>query len=306
MKPCEIPDLAPEAGGAAMGYAAIQALNALSFSALLLLTGLGLSVVLSLMNFINLAHGSFYLLGSYVAVYWFASDAPWWLAFPTAFLVTALAGAVLERFPFRGFYARTHLMQVLLTYGLSVIFADLMRWGFGAQILSPELPEALQGVVFILDLPFPIYRLFIIAAGFLLAGILWVLLDRTLWGAVVRASVTDRGIVETLGIDTRRVFTAVLVLSAGLGGISGALGAGMLAVYPGLDEEVLILALITVVVGGLGTFRGTVLSALAVGFALTFSKVWFPEFANVAAFSAMAGLLLLRPNGLVAPRLRQV
>lgn len=289
-----------------MGYAAIQTLNAVSFSALLLLTGLGLSVVLSLMNFINLAHGSFYLLGSYVAIYWFASGAPWWLAFPVAFLSTALVGALLERFPLRAFYGRTHLMQVLLTYGLSVIFADLMRWGFGAQTLSPELPEALQGVVFLFDLPFPIYRLFIIAAGFVLAGLLWVLLDRTLWGAVVRASVTDRGIVETLGIDTRRVFTAVLVLSAGLGGISGALGAGMLAAYPGLDEEVLILALITVVVGGLGTFRGTVVSALVVGFALTFSKVWLPEFANVSAYSAMAALLVLRPNGLVSPRLRQV
>ncbi|MFH5926316.1 branched-chain amino acid ABC transporter permease [Roseomonas xinghualingensis] len=289
-----------------MGYALVQILNALSFSALLLLTGLGLSVVLSLMNFINLAHGSFYLLGSYVAVYWFASGAPWWLAFPMAFAAAALAGALLERFPFRGFYARTHLMQVLLTYGLSVIFADLMRWGFGAQILSPELPEALQGVVFLLDIPFPLYRLFIIAAGLVLGVLLWLLLDRTLWGAVVRASVSDRGMVEALGIDTRRVFAAVLVLSAGLGGISGALGAGMLAAYPGLDEEVLVLALITVVAGGLGTFRGTVAGALVVGFALTFSKLWFPEFANAAAFSAMAALLLLRPNGLVAPRQRQV
>ncbi len=289
-----------------MAYAVVQILNAVSFSALLLLTGLGLSVVLSLMNFINLAHGSFYLLGSYIAVYWFGSGASWWLAFPIAFLATSGAGVILERFPCRGFYARTHLMQVLLTYGLSVIFADVMRWGFGAQILLPELPDALGGVLFILDMPFPIYRIFIIASAFVLAGLLWVLVDRTLWGAVVRASVTDRGIVETLGIDTKRVFTVVFVLSAGLGGISGALGAGMLAAYPGLDEEVLILALITVVVGGLGTFRGTVVSSLVVGFALTFSKVWFPEFANAAAFSCMAALLLLRPNGLIAPRLRQV
>ncbi|WP_235034947.1 branched-chain amino acid ABC transporter permease [Roseomonas sp. 18066] len=289
-----------------MGYAAIQVLNALSFSALLLLTGLGLSVVLSLMNFVNLAHGSFYLLGSYIAVHWLASGAPWWMAFPVAFLATALAGALLERFPLRAFYARPHLMQVLLTYGLSVIFADLMRWGFGAQILSPELPEMLQGVVFLFDMPFPLYRLFIIGAGFALALALWLLFDRTMWGAVVRAAVSDRGIVETLGIDTRRLFAAVFMLSAGLGGISGALGAGMLAAYPGLDEEVLILALITVVVGGLGSFGGTVLSALVVGFALTFSKVWFPEFANLAAFSAMIALLLARPNGLIAPPLRQL
>lgn len=289
-----------------MGYAVVQVLNALSFSALLLLTGLGLSVVLSLMNFVNLAHGAFYLLGSYVAVLWLTSGAPWWLAFPAAFLAAALAGALLERFPFRRFYARPHLMQVLLTYGISVILADLMRWGFGAQILTPELPAALRGVVFLFDMPFPLYRLFLIGAGAVLGLLLWLLLDRTLWGAALRAAVTDRGIVETLGIDTRRLFAAVLVLSAGLGGLSGALGAGMLAAYPGLDEEVLILALITVVVGGLGSFGGTVAGALVVGFALTFSKVWFPEFANVVAFSAMAGFLLLRPHGLVAPPLRQV
>ncbi|MBR0680450.1 branched-chain amino acid ABC transporter permease [Roseomonas eburnea] len=289
-----------------MGYAAIQTLNALSFSALLLLNGLGLSVVLSLMNFVNLAHGSFFLMGSYVAIFWLGTGAPWWLAFPAAFLAAGLAGALLERFPFRHFYARPHLMQVLLTYGLSLIFADLMRWGIGAQILLPELPGALQGVVFILDMPFPVFRLFLIAAGVALGLLLWLLLDRTIWGAVLRAAVTDRGIVETLGIDTRRVFTVVLVLSAGLGGLSGALGAGMLAAYPGLDEEVLLLALVTVVVGGLGSFGGTVAGALVVGFALTFSKVWFPEFANLAAFAALALLLLLRPAGLVAPPLRRL
>lgn len=289
-----------------MGYAIVQTLNALSFSALLLLTGLGLSVVLSLMNFVNLAHGGFYLLGSYVAVLWLGAGAPWWLAFPAAFLAAALAGAALERFPLRRFYARPQLMQVLLTYGLSVILAELMRWGFGAQILAPELPATLRGVVFLFDMPFPVYRLFLIGMGGALGLLLWLLLDRTLWGAVLRAAVADRGIVETLGIDTRRLFALVLALSAGLGGLSGALGAGMLAAYPGLDAEVLLLALITVVVGGLGSFGGTVAGALAVGFALTFSKVWLPEFANAAAFSAMAAFLVLRPQGLIAPPLRRL
>lgn len=289
-----------------LGYAAVQTLNALSFSALLLLNGLGLSVVLSLMNFVNLTHGSFYLLGSYVAILWLGTGAPWWLAVPVAFAAAGLAGALLERFPFRRFYARPHLMQVLLTYGLSLVFADLMRWGFGAQILSPDMPGALQGVVFVLDMPFPFYRLVLIGAGAALGLALWWLLDRTMWGAVLRAAVTDRGVVETLGIDTRHVFTLVLVLSAGLGGLSGALGAGMLAAYPGLDEEVLLLALVTVVVGGLGSFGGCVAGALVVGFALTFSKVWFPEFANLAAFAVLVLLLLLRPSGIAAPTMRRI
>ena len=289
-----------------LGYGVVQTLNALSFSALLLLNGLGLSVVLSLMNFVNLTHGAFYLLGSYVGIVWMGSGAPWWLAFPAAFLAAGLAGALLERFPFRRFYAQPHLMQVLLTYGLSLIAADLMRWGFGAQIMTPELPDLLRGVVFLFDMPFPVFRLFLIGAGALLGLALWLLFDRTLWGAVLRAAVSDRGIVETLGIDTGRVFTLVLLLSAGLGGLSGALGAGMLAAYPGLDEEVLLLALVTVVVGGLGSFGGTVLGALVVGFALTFSKVWFPEFANLAAFAALIALLVARPAGLIAPPLRRI
>ncbi|QCI67172.1 branched-chain amino acid ABC transporter permease [Phreatobacter stygius] len=289
-----------------MGFYLIQTLNALSFSVLLLLTGLGLSLVLSLMNFVNLTHGSFVLLGAYVGAWWFGSGLPWWLAFPAAFAAAGLAGLLLERFPFRQFYARTHLMQVLLTYGLSVVFADLMRWGFGAQIMSPEMPELLRGVIFLMDMPFPIYRLFIIGFGLALAAGLWFAVDRTIWGAVVRACVVDRGFVETLGLDTRRIFTAVLVISAGLGGLSGALGAGILSAYPGLDEEVLILALIVVVVGGLGTFRGTVASALLLGFAMTFAKVWVPEFSNFVALGVMAALLVMLPSGLVAQKTRQV
>lgn len=289
-----------------MSFYLVQILNALSFSMLLMLTGLGLSIVLSLMNFVNLTHGSFFLLGAYISVYWLGSGAPWWMAFPVAFCAVAVAGFVLERFPFRLFYNRTHLMQVLLTYGLSVIFADLMRWGFGAQIVMPEIPEALSGIIFVFDMPFPVYRLFIIGFGAVLALVLWFLIDKTIWGAVVRACVVDRGFVETLGLDTKRIFTAVLAISAGLGGLSGALGAGVLSAYPGLDEEQLILALIVVVVGGLGTFRGTILSAMLLGFTMTFAKVWVPELSNIVSLTIMAILLVFSPQGLIAAKVRQV
>ncbi|KAB2792977.1 branched-chain amino acid ABC transporter permease [Brucella anthropi] len=289
-----------------MSFYLVQILNALSFSMLLMLTGLGLSIVLSLMNFVNLTHGSFFLLGAYISVYWLGSGAPWWMAFPVAFCAVAVAGFALERFPFRLFYNRTHLMQVLLTYGLSVIFADLMRWGFGAQIVMPEIPEALSGIIFVFDMPFPIYRLFIIGFGAVLALVLWFLIDKTIWGAVVRACVVDRGFVETLGLDTKRIFTAVLAISAGLGGLSGALGAGVLSAYPGLDEEQLILALIVVVVGGLGTFRGTILSALLLGFTMTFAKVWVPELSNIVSLTIMAVLLVFSPQGLIAAKVRQI
>jgi len=289
-----------------VAYFVVQALNALSFSVLLLLTGLGLSLVLSLMNFVNLTHGSFFLLGGYIGVQWMASGAPWWMAFPAAFVLTGLVGAVLDRYPFGRFYPRTHLMQVLLTYGLSIVFADLMRWGFGADTLSPALPDILQGVVFVLDFPFPVYRLFIIASGAVLALALWLAIDRTLWGAAIRACTIDRGIVETLGIDTRRLLTAGIVLAAALGGLGGALGAGMLSAYPGLDEEVLVLALLVVVVGGLGSFAGTVLSAVFIGFVTTFARMWLPEFANLLTLAVMAAVLVWRPQGLLGKEARQL
>lgn len=289
-----------------MAYTVVQILNALSFSVLLLLTGLGLSLVLSLMNFVNLTHGSFYLLGSYIGIQWLASGAPWYLAFPAAFVITGAVGWLLDRYPFRGFYPRTHLMQVLLTYGLSVVFADLMRWGFGADTRTPDLPEMLSGVAFIMGFPFPIYRLFIIGAGLILALVLWLLIDRTLWGAAIRACTVDRAIVETLGIDTRKLLTAGLVLAAGLGGLGGALGAGMLSAYPGLDEEVLLLALLVVVVGGLGSFAGTVASALLIGFVTTFGRMWVPEFANFVTLGLMALILVVRPVGLLGREARQV
>lgn len=289
-----------------MGLYLVQALNALSFSVLLLLMGLGLSLVLSLMNFVNLTHGSVVLLGAYIGIYWFASGLPWQLAFPAAFLAAAFVGLLLERFPFRQFYERTHLMQVLLTYGLSVVLADLMRLGFGGQIMTPEIPEALRGVVFLFHMPFPIYRLFVIASGLALAFGLWFAVDRTVWGAVAKACMADRGFVETLGLNTRTLFAVVLVISTGLGGLSGALGVGILSAYPGLDEEVLILSLIVVVVGGLGTFQGTVASALLLGFTMTFARIWMPEYANFVALAMMAALLVKLPSGLVPRNSRQV
>lgn len=271
-----------------------------------MLAGLGLSLVLSLMNFINLAHGSFFLLGGYIAVQWLASGAPWWLAFPAAFILTAAVGYLLDRFPFARFYQHPHLMQVLLTYGIAIIFADLMRWGFSADTLSPLLPPLLRGGVWILGLPFPVYRLFIIIVGLLLALLLWYLLDRTLWGAAIRAAVLDAQIVETLGINTKRLFTLGMVLAAGLSGLGGALGAGVLSVYPGLDEEILVLALLVVVIGGLNNIRGTLLCALILGFVTTFSRVLLPSFANALSLAVMLGLLLIWPQGLQSRQGRQV
>lgn len=289
-----------------MTYLAVQALNALSYSVLLLLAGLGLVLVLNLMNFVNLAHGSFFLLGAYVATLWLNASLPWWLALPAAVAAAALAGGLLDRFPFGRFYNRSHLMQVLLTYGLLIVFADLMRWGFGADTLVPQLPPFLRGGVWLGGVPFPVYRLFLIAAGGLLVFLLWLLLERSSWGATLRACVADRAIAETLGVDTRRVFTAGMILAAALAGLAGALGAGILSVHPGQDEDMLLQALLVVVIGGLGSLRGTVVSALLIGFVATFASVWFSSFSGAITLAAMLLLLVLRPDGLTRVQARVV
>lgn len=289
-----------------MSYLLVQTLNALSYSVLLLLAGLGLVLVLNLMNFVNLAHGSFFLLGAYVATLWLNAGMTWWLVLPAAIAAAALAGWLLDVFPFGRFYNRSHLMQVLLTYGLLIVFADLMRWGFGAETLSPQLPAWLRGGIWLGGVPFPIYRLFLIAAGLLLALGLWLLLERSPWGATLRACVADRAIAESLGINTRRVFTAGMVLAATLAGLAGALGAGILSVHPGQDEEMLLQALLVVVIGGLGSLRGTVASALLIGFVTTFASVWFSSFSGAITLAVMLGLLMLRPDGLSRVQARTV
>lgn len=289
-----------------MSFQLLQVLNALSFSVLLLLAGLGLTLVLSLMNFVNLTHGTFFLLGGYVAVQWLAGGMAWWLAFPAAFVVAGAVGWLLDRLLFARFYQKTHLMQVLLTYGLSIILAELMRIVFGTETQSPQLPEVLDGAVWIAGLPFPLYRLVLITVASLLTLLLWWIFDRTRWGSILRACVTDRRMAETMGIDTSRVFTFGMVLAAALSGLAGALGASVLSVHPGLDEEILLLALLVVVIGGLGSIRATVLSAVVIGFVTTYASVWFPSFSNAVTLAVMTGLLMLRPNGLVQPRARRV
>jgi len=189
-------------------------------------------------------------------------------------------------------------MQVLLTFGVSIVFADLMRWGFGADTLSPMLPDALRGGVWIAGLPFPLYRLFIIAAGSILALALWFALERTRWGAALRACVSDRDIAATLGINPRKLYAFGMAAAAGLAGLGGALGSGMLSVYPGLDEEVLLLALLVVVIGGLGSVKGVVASALLIGFTQTYARLWFPAFSSAVTLAVMLGILIVRPQGL--------
>jgi branched-subunit amino acid ABC-type transport system permease component len=279
--------------------ALIQLLNGLAYSLLIFLIAAGFSLIFGMMDVINLAHGSFYMLGAYVA-YSIAgrSGDGFWLALLIAPLVVALIGVGLEVGYLRPVYKRGHLDQVLLTFGFAYVFADVVRTVWGSSILSLAYAPVLQGTVEILGRPYPRYRFLVIVFGLLLALVLWLILERTRLGSVVRAGVADPEMASGLGINIQAVFTAVFAAGAALAALSGVVAGPILGMHPGMDFEVLIVALIVVVVGGLGSFSGAFWGSLLIGVADTFGKVLQPDFSMALTFALMAVVLLLRPAGL--------
>ncbi len=277
-------------------------LNGLAFGGLVFLLAAGLSVILGVMDVLNLAHGSFYMLGAYVGVTVLHLVGSFWLALVLAPILLALLGAVVELVFFRRLYGRGHLMQVLLTFGFSLILVDLVRWRFGPQNQPFPAPPELSGAIPILDFRFPVYQAFVIAVAVLVGAALTLGWRRLRIGAILRAGVVDRQMVGLLGIDLARVFTLTFAFGAGLAGLAGVVAGPYLATYPGMDENVLILALAVVVVGGLGSVEGAVVGALLIGLASSFGPFFRQEIAVALVFGVMALVLLVRPRGLLGLR----
>ncbi|MBA2449062.1 MAG: branched-chain amino acid ABC transporter permease [Chloroflexi bacterium] len=265
---------------------------------LLFLLAAGLSVIFGMMDFINLAHGSFYMLGAYMGFTATQRLGNFWFALIIVPIIVAALGFLLERILLRPLYKRGHLDQVLLTFGLAFVVADLVKWTWGADIRSVAQPPELTGAVSLGITAYPRYRTFVIVAGLVLALALWALQARTRIGAIVRAGVADKEMVGGLGINVQLVFGGVFAFGAGLAALSGVIAAPFLSLAPGMDFEQLILSLIVVVVGGLGTLKGAFFGAIVVGLADTFGKIWVPDFSLMVIFAIMAFVLLLRPNGL--------
>lgn len=286
---------------------AIQLLNGLAFSMLLFLLAAGLTIIFGMMDFMNLAHGSFYMLGAYVALqvvhqsYWGLS---FWLALIVAPLTVGVLGFVLDRLLLRRVHRRGHLDQVLLTFGLALVVADLVRWRWGADIRSLPAPELLLGAIPLLEAAYPKYRLFVIVAGLLLAAVLWYGQQKTRVGAIVRAGVDDKEMVAGLGINIALVSSLVFAGGAALAAFAGVIAGPFLSLQPGMDFETLIFSLIVVVIGGLGTLKGSFFGAILVGMADTFGKVLrigdfaLADYSLMIIFAVMAAVLLIRPAGL--------
>ena len=275
-----------------------QALNGISFGALLFILAAGLSLIFGMMDVVNLAHGAFYMLGAYVALTVVQRTGSFWPALIIAPVAVGLLGLLIEPLLLRRLRGR-HLDQVLLTIGLSLVIVDLIGLLWGREIRSIPLPAGLDHSVTVMGGDYPVYRLFVIAFGVVLAVAFSLVHRRTRMGALIRAGVDDAPMLAALGVDIDRLFASTFAVGAALAALAGVVAAPVFGVFPGMDVDALIYSLIVVVVGGLGTLSGAVVGAGLIGPADTFGKVLFPQFALALIFALLALVLLLRPTGLL-------
>ncbi|HXX07271.1 MAG TPA: branched-chain amino acid ABC transporter permease [Pseudolabrys sp.] len=281
------------------GAIAIQFLNGLQYGVLLFLIAAGLTLIFGILGVINLAHGSFYMIGAYL-VYWL-SDKTGSLAVAIALALPAclLLGWLVERFAITFLYQRDHLYQVLLTYGLILIFNEMQRIIWGNDVHGVALPASLAGVVSLTELQsYPVYRLFISAVCLLIAAAMYVTIHSTRIGMMIRAGSSSREMVQLLGIDVGRLFAIVFSAGAALTAFAGMLSAPINSVYPGMGENILIISFVVVVIGGIGSIKGAFVGSILIGLADTFGKVMVPELSSIVVYALMAAILLWRPRGL--------
>jgi branched-chain amino acid transport system permease protein len=286
-----------------LDFVVVQFLTGLASASDLFLVSAGLSIVFGVTRIVNFAHGSFYMLGAYLALTLVqrlgAGPLGFWGALVAAAVAVALIGAVIEATMLRRIYAAPELFQLLATFGVVLIVQDLVLIGWGAEDrIGPRAP-ALTGSIDILGRPFPSYDLFLIALGPIVLAGLWLLFRRTRWGVRVRAATEDREMVAALGVDQRRLFTSVFLLGAGLAGLGGAIQLPREAVHHTMDLEIIVEAFVVVVIGGLGSVTGASLAAVLLGVVNAFGVVVFPEMTLVLSFLVMAVVLVVRPRGLL-------
>jgi len=298
----------------------IQALNGLQLGVLLFLVAAGLTLVFGVMDFINLAHGVQYMLGAYLAAWLSAATGSFWLGLLLALPAALACGLLLEFLVFRHLYDRDHLSQVLATFGVILFLNQAVKAIWGTAPLQVPIPALLEGGIPILPgLHYPIYRIALLAAGLATAALLWVLVERTKIGMLVRAGATNAPMVAALGVDIRRLFMIVFGFGAMLAGFAGAMAGPIFSVEPGMGDTVLILAFVVIVIGGIGSVRGAFLAALLVGLIDTLGKSLMPDLmrlfldasaarqagaalASMLIYIAMAAILAIRPAGLFPVR----
>lgn len=294
-----------------------QVLNGLQFGVMLFLMASGLTLVFGIMDLINLAHGSLFMIGAYLCATVFQKTGSFLLGLLVALPGAALVGIAVEIIALRKLYTRDHLDQVLATFGLILFFNELTKIIWGPRAMFLDVPDALSGTVEIIPgAPYPAFRLAIIVAGIIVAIFLYFLITRTRLGMLIRASATNREIIGALGINVKLLYTLVFGLGALLAGLSGAMAGPLFAVEVGMGEDILILTFVVIVIGGIGSIRGALVGAILVGLIDTLGRAFLPAFfklfidpatadgvgaslASMAIYILMAVILAWKPKGLM-------
>lgn len=281
-----------------MSQALVTGLNGLSYAFILFLLAAGFSLTFGVMGVLNLAHGALYMLGAYIGIQIVNTLDLFWLA-----IIVAAAGLAVIGFGlYWAFLKRLHGRvpeQGVLTIGISIIIANVVLWIWGPRAKIMHTPDFLTGVITIGGLSFPIYRLFVCGVGLLVLGLLWYIQDRTRAGAIIRAGMDNKDMTVSLGINYGLVSTLVFLLGMALAGVAGVIGAPITGAYPSMGDNLLLLTLIVVVVGGTGYIQGTMLGALVIGLLDTFGKAYVPQVALFFAWIVFLAVLLVRPSGLI-------
>jgi len=277
-----------------------QTLNGVQFGVMLFLMAAGLTLVFGIMNLINLAHGSIYMAGAFFGATLFKLTGSFTLAIVLAVLASALVGAIIEWVVLRHFYARGHLAQVLVTFGLILISNDMVRLVWGGLPLPLSPPRSLAGSVHLFgDIYYPTFRLLVLSVGSAVALGLYLMVSHTRIGMWIRAGASNRPMASALGVDVQLLFLLVFSLGAALAGLAGMMAAPLTAVQMGMGEPILILALVVTVVGGIGSIRGALVAAIVIGIGDTFGRIFLPQaLGSMVIFMLMAAILALRPKGL--------
>ena len=293
-----------------------QLLNGLQFGIMLFLMAAGLTLIFGVMGLINLAHGSFYMIGAFCAALVAGVTGSFWLALGTSLCGAAIAGVLIEIFIIRRLYRRNHLDQVLATFALILLLSEGVRWYFGAFPLYLTIPESLNGTVPIFEeIIYSKYRLFIIVMGLLIAIGLYLLITKTRLGIRIRAGQNDREMISALGVDISKLYTVVFALGAALAGLSGAMIGAIQSVEVGMGEPILILAFVVIVIGGIGSIKGAFIGSILVGVTDTLGRVFLPDLLKVfmepaeataigssigtmLIYILMALILIVKPSGL--------
>jgi branched-chain amino acid transport system permease protein len=290
----------------------IQLLNAAQYGLLLFLVAGGLTLIFGIMGIINLAHGSFYMIGAYLAWSLTSAFGSLWLAIPAGIVLSVVLGMAIEWLLIRRLYKLDHLQQVLLTFGLILVFEELRSIVWGNDVHGVPVPDPLTASIALTDtLSYPVYRLWISAVCVVFAILLYVLIQRTRLGMVIRAGASNREMVQSLGINIGLLYRFVFALGVALAAFAGMVAAPVSSVYPGMGSQVLIICFVVVVIGGIGSVKGALVAALLIGLVDTFGKVLnlkigslhlLPELAGMSVYLLMAAVLLWKPAGLFGRR----